>query len=201
MKSLKGIAKAKIAIRPRGSQAFLVTLAVVGGVSVVSGFGLLALGRPGGVAATTIGVSILVAACIGWLLSHREADLDGAHATTIVDQSSGVSVSTDSRVIAAPASIRGLAQLFEALAHRKPLPEPDGLVDAEGRPIPDSKETAVAEVQKINEELQEQTMSTIRQLAGDDPGVAQEQPQPLKPPIDSEAGSLNLPERDVDDER
>jgi len=57
-----------------------------------------------------------------------------------------------------------MERLFTAISHRAPLPEPDGLVDSQGNPIPNTESEAKNRVAKVNAEAQEITNLAIGAL-------------------------------------
>ena len=59
-------------------------------------------------------------------------------------------VSSDLRALDDISVRKVIADSVTAMAHRQPLPEPNGLVDADMRPIPDSAEEARQRVSETN---------------------------------------------------
>ncbi|ENG8027130.1 hypothetical protein ABVF67_004232 [Vibrio parahaemolyticus] len=89
-----------------------------------------------------------------WYKAQSDTDLESSVPTSISD-SRGTTVSTDARSLKSPELIQLLNNLFECAANREPLPEPDGLVDAVGQPIPNSKAAATEKVSQANQKAQE----------------------------------------------
>ncbi len=88
-----------------------------------------------------------------WFKAQSDTDLDSSVPTSISD-SRGITVSTDARSLKSPELIQLLNNVFECAANREPLPEPDGLVDKEGKPIPNSKMEATEKVVQANKRAQ-----------------------------------------------
>lgn len=197
MRESGNLPRTQIKVKPEGSHAFVVTFAVIGGVCLLTGFGLLGFGS-GLRAAVPIAIGLLleVGAYVAWWHSHRDVDLKGGPATTIIDRQTGMQVTTDTRAITTPKSVRQLASLFRSLAHRQPLPEPDGFVDEEGAPVPEAKADAVAKVESINAQIESDTMQLIGAIAGVGDEVKVEQPLTLEQPPDETVMKLNKPAED-----
>lgn len=102
-----------------------------------------------------------------WDKSRRDVDLVGARATKISDRSTGIEFTTDSRVIAAGGLdlLREISVMFQVMASRKPLPDPDGLVGDDGQPIPGTKDAAVLRANKVNRQALEATVKCVSALS------------------------------------
>lgn len=99
-----------------------------------------------------------------WYKAQSDTDLESSVPTSISD-SRGTTVSTDARSLKSPALIQLLYNVFECAANREPLPEPDGLVDAFGQPIPNSKAAATEKVDQANKKAQE-SVDTMQSILG-----------------------------------
>jgi hypothetical protein len=106
-------------------------------------------------------VLIFGVACAGasirlGFLSRRDQDLDAAHPTLIRETSEGqLELSFDPRTAPTLDAIETTAALLKS---RRPLPEPDGLVDEQGTGRDDEQAVAVAvaRVEQINHTALEQ---------------------------------------------
>lgn len=153
--------KAAVELTPGGSQVFLAIVAFIAAACLATGFFFLWHKPLLSVPPTVIGCAALYWACRGWLKAQHNADSAGAIPTTIVDRSRGVELQTDSRALSSAEAMKGLGNLFQAIGFREPLPEPDGLVNANGTPIPNSKNEAAARVARANGEAEQ----IIREVA------------------------------------
>lgn len=151
MNSFRTNLNASVNIKPKGSQSivFLLTIAFI--VCLVAGFVFTIWDKnywpPFGFA----GVLLLVVVIL-WLRSHRDIDTPPPPPTNIVsaDGTSVTSISTDSNLVSSIGGIEGLSSLLSIVVHRMPLPEPDGLVDNQGKPIPQTESEARDRVETAN---------------------------------------------------
>lgn len=99
----------------------------------------------------------------GWWKSQADVDSENAHPTSL-KLPDGTTISSDPRTIRDPQSIRHVLQLLEVSINRKPLPDADGLVDADLKVIPGSTESAQAATLQINNAVQAATNSLLDTL-------------------------------------
>jgi len=155
--------RARVDVLPVRSQVFLVVLALVGGMAVSAAAWLLGQDKPAGWAFLGLGLVVLCSALWGWTKSQVDVDLDQGHKTT-VNLPGGSEISTDSRLLRSPASLRLFSELLNGILERQPLPEPTGRVDVNLVPIPNSRLEAIEEVNQINNDVQASTSLAIDQL-------------------------------------
>jgi hypothetical protein len=72
------------------------------------------------------------------------------------------------------------------------LPEPDGLVDSSGAPLPDKKQEAIMQIKNINESTEKMTKEAISFIVGASNGEVIEQPL-LQEPGDDILIKTNAP--------
>lgn len=152
--------KAAVAVRPIKSQVFLVVLAIIGASCLAFGFFLLREYHSYAWLPMAVGAVILLVSCLGWLIAQKDTDLEAGLPTTITD-SKGFSLSTDTRTLNSPNKVMQLASLLTIIAQRQTLPEPEGLVDENGKPISGSKEEAKCRVADVNHMIQTSTNEVI----------------------------------------
>lgn len=152
--------KASVEVRPVRSQVFLVACAVVAGIAVVCGAGLLAFEHDSGWGFLGFAALLLFGGYWAWSKSQSDVDLHEAHPTQLA-LPDGTSLTTDSRTLRSPDGIQVFTQLCQDLLCRRPLPNPDGLVDSRAQPIPDSKDAALAITNKINSDTQATTNALL----------------------------------------
>lgn len=165
-----------IDLKPERSQVFVVTLALISAICLSVGFLFLWFKPEYSWVPLTVGLCIVAGSIYTWQESHKDIDLANATPTSISDKRSGVDITTDTRVLAAPEIVRHLERLFSSLSHRIPLPEPDGLVDNRGSPLPGKKQEAIERVQKVNEEAADLTKKAMIFMIGEKPVQSVEQP-------------------------
>lgn len=186
--------RASVDVRPARSQVFLVASAIVAGISVVCGASLFALGMATGWLFLIFAALVLGGGFSAWKKSQSDSDLEEAHPTNIT-LPDGMKLSTDSRTLRSPEGIDGLAKLLHELLCRRPLPDPDGLVDSNAQIILDSKGEAQSLVNKINNDTQATTDSLIDMLGLSDKTsyVTQEPVYPTdNSPADNILHGLNI---------
>lgn len=160
-----GLAKGLAALKPAKSQVVLTVLALGGLLLVWQGGALLADEKAGG---WMVGPGCLLLGAVfwGWLKSQPDVDLDKATQTKL-GLADGSHLTTDMRVLRDKGATENLATLLGALIERQPLPEPAGLIDAQGQIISDSGDAAKAQALAINKEVEAWKL----QVAGRLPGV------------------------------
>lgn len=94
---------------------------------------------------------------------QSDVDLDESHPTQLA-LADGTTLSTDSRILRSPEGVKAFAQLFQNIISRRPLPEPDGLVDENAQILPDSKAEALALASQINSQTQATTNALLDAL-------------------------------------
>lgn len=156
--------EAKFHMRPTHSQVFLVSTAIVAGISVICSTIIFVAGQPiGGSFFLFFAAVVLGGGYWAWIKSQSDVDLEHAQPTQIA-LPDGTEIITDSRTLRSIDGIRGLTQLCAEMLNRKPLPEADGLVDAKAQVIPDSKADAVAATDAINKATQGTTNALLDAL-------------------------------------
>jgi hypothetical protein len=144
---------AKVKIEPLKSQILLIILTIIAGLCLLIGFAFLWNDKPNSWIPLIIGVSLIGLIFYSWLKSQKDTDWENSVPTSFSD-SSGNSIVTDTRALMTPESIQALAKLFQILNFRRPLPEADGLIDDQGRLVPNSAKEALEKVTQTNKEAQ-----------------------------------------------
>ncbi len=155
MKRFNLILKAFVDVAPKGSQVVLVVLAFLCLVCLLTAFTFLFYE----IAHVWVPVSfaVLFTALIVWLWMRSQKEIDSppfvpAHMVAKHgDTELGLTV--DSRSIANRDLLADLEALLSMVRHRRPLPKPDGIVDATGAPIPKSQDTADERIKTVNEQV------------------------------------------------
>lgn len=155
--------KTAVEVRPTQSQVFLVGCLVLAGISLFAGAGLLSIEKSSGWVLIGFAVFSFVGTLFLWKSAQPDVDLQDNHPTHIA-LPNGTQVSTDSRTLRSPEALRGLTHVVTEVLHRRPLPEPAGLVDESGKIVPDSKEEAVSQVAQINSDVQRETNQLLDAL-------------------------------------
>lgn len=97
------------------------------------------------------------------VLTHKNTDLAGAHATVIEAQGRdvGVKIVADPRIAIASQEI---IPLITVLAKMTALPEPSGFVDKNLNPIPNTEQEAMQKVANINAEARTACIDAIANI-------------------------------------
>lgn len=122
---------------------------------------------------------VLVFLISGWLVwskSHKNIDMSGAEKTVISNAQSGVILSTDTRALNSSDNVQALARLISLMGHREPLPEPSGMLDSNGHPLPNSKADASRYIDQVNAAVQKETADVAKILSGSDRSELHGQP-------------------------
>lgn len=146
--------EALIKIVPKGSQVVLLALVFVLALCV-NGLISLMLENLNFWPLLGLVVMLLAAIVFLWLQSYRSVD-DGTLPPVDISVSDGTkSAKLSIHPRASPFSdqLKLLERAFSAMHNRKPLPDPDGLVDENGVPVPSSEVDARQKVDLVNEEL------------------------------------------------
>jgi hypothetical protein len=141
---------AALRLVPTKSQVFVLALTALGAASLLVSFALLAKGLQTWGVPFVSGWVCIAAAFYAWRRSHTDVDRHGAPPMMIKDSLTGVEASTDSRTLDNPAVRQLFSQLVSVMAHRAPLPPPDGLVGPDKRPIPGTQAEAIRRVEAVN---------------------------------------------------
>lgn len=155
--------KAQVNVRPVRSQVFLVAVAIVAAIAVICSAGLIALGLEIGWFFLLFAAFVLVGGYRAWSKSQSDIDLQEAHPTHIA-LPDGTNLTTDSRILRSPDGLHGIVQLCSEILCRRPLPDPDGLVDSSAQIIPGSKNAALAIASQINSATQATTNALVDTL-------------------------------------
>jgi len=144
--------KAQFRFAPLRSQVFVVTL-LLGGIAItLLSFSFLWNEKETWRIPCAIGLLMIGAAFVAWLLSHRDVDRRDTVPTTFASTRFGVTVSMDARSLDSDTSRRLFARLVNIATHRRPLPTPDGIVSSDMQPIPNSQAEAVHRAQAATAE-------------------------------------------------
>lgn len=156
--------EATFKIEPTRSQSVLVAAAVGGIITIICSMGLFVFDRAyAGIAFLLFAAAIFFFTFRGWFKSQSDVDLEQSHPTSIT-LPNGTSLTTDSRTLRSLDSLQGAVRLCEEVIHRKPLPEPTGLVDGKLQAIPNSGDQARTIQAEINKTTQEATNLLIDAL-------------------------------------
>lgn len=148
---------AKVGISPKLSHAFLSILLLLSLVPLLAGFVFLWFEKETAWIPFFIFILLLLLAVLGWLLTRKSIDMSNSIPTTLRDRNGNV-VTTDSRSLESSNAVTAIGSLLQTIGERKPLPEPDGLVDQTHKIIPDSKNEAVQKANMLNEEIEKESL-------------------------------------------
>lgn len=161
MSRLQAKLLASASIVPKGSHAVIVMLAIC----LIAGFCFLWF-KPVYSAAPFMFSVVFIAIIVPfWSVSHRNVDAHLSAPTSLAHLEGDrlTTLTTDPSSFKSPEGMRALERCLSMLQQRRPLPNPDGLVDESGSPIPESASKAVENIKAINElvkQIQEDIVST-----------------------------------------
>lgn len=145
-------ASAAVTVSANKSQSLIVILAVTMAIVCVIGCILVYVYNPLYWVLFVVAGVLLIACIILAVLTHKNTDLAGAHATVIeAGGAAGVKIVVDPRVDIAS---QKFVPLLTVLANMTTLPEPSGFVDKNLNPIHNTEQEAMQKVASINSEAQ-----------------------------------------------
>lgn len=109
-----------------------------------------------------VSILLLIVIILLWFLSRH--DIDGSSIPSVniftTDGTKSTTVSMHHRSIPEGDRLSAFLQVLSQVLNRSPLPEPDGLVDSDGEPVPESIDEAQQRVEAANNQS-EQIRSTV----------------------------------------
>ena len=192
--------EAQLRLVPAGSQVFVVAIAALGGASLLISFLFIWLAVTQWYIPLVAGCLLIALASTAFWRSQRDIDQHGAPPTTIRDKVAGLEITADMRLFGPDGGKQLIAQIVTAMAYRRQLPEPDGLVGIDGKPVPGSLDTARARVQAVNDQItdgEQQVAKVLKTNRGDTDESPIAQLPTVRPPDASSLRSSNLPPQAV----
>jgi len=167
--------KASFNFSPARSQVVLLSFAFIGGVSLCVSFWFLFKQLNTWYIPFLTGSALLCTAFLGWSRSRKDVDRDGASPFVVRVPGIGAEISSDIRALDQRPVKEMFAALVTAVAHQSKLPEPDGIVGPDLKPVPDSQLLAAERVKMANDEAEKRQAIILATLArrDADPPVAQ----------------------------
>ena len=142
-------------IHPIGSQVVIVVLSLVLAMCLYYGFRFLEL-KSEDIWVPFIAAAVLLISIIYlWLKSHKNVDAGPVTSSRFMAQIDDqiVLIETDPRTLESEDNISLFERILSTVRHRRSLPEPAGLVDDNGEPVPNSKGEAETIVKHSNERV------------------------------------------------
>ncbi|HFN3637528.1 TPA: hypothetical protein ACHFTR_002808 [Klebsiella aerogenes] len=194
-------ASAAVTVSANKSQSLIVILAVTMAIVCVIGCILVYVYNPLYWVLFAVAGVLLIACIILAVLTHRNTDLAGAHATVIeAGGAAGVKIVVDPRVDIAS---QKFVPLLTVLSNMTTLPEPSGFVDKNLNPIHNTEQEAMQKVASINSEAQLACSEAIANI------VSLPTSEPMSGPVISMAKSeqdglltqeyINIAKGDIED--
>ena len=158
--------KASANLTPKGSHVVVFSLVLMLGICLLAAFILIFFDKnywPPLIAA----VVILIVIVLLWFSSYEDIDSDSVPSVNISSSegSSSTMLSVHRRGIPNSEEFEMIVRAFSQLRHRSPLPNPDGLIDNTGSPIPNSVETAQERVRTANNQVEKAAGRTYAQFS------------------------------------
>lgn len=165
--------KTTVTLAPERSQVYVIGALVVSAACLLTSFAFVWYKHDMYWIPLLVGLAFAAASGYAWHKSHSNSDLNGGTPTTISASGDTVHLTTDTRALNSNESVHALEMLISVLCNRVQLPEPDGIIDAGGNPIPDSKALALELVRQANEEAERIKRDAARFITGTDMLVEQ----------------------------
>ncbi|MCY4003048.1 MAG: hypothetical protein OXF33_05010 [Rhodospirillales bacterium] len=156
MQKIKANVRASINVAPKGSQVVLISLVLVLFFCLACTIFSAPLGIERWV--PSVAAAILLIVIVGmWFSSAQHIDDASIPPFNVVssDGDTSTSISLNHKSLLALQDAQALEQLLSIVQHRKPLPEPDGLIDENGTLVPQSQSAAQERVEAINEQARQ----------------------------------------------
>ena len=144
--------RAYISLKPRGSHVVISFMTIIFAFCLATTF-FFAYADKNYILPLTFSNIILIVIIVFWSKSQKSIDAEPTSPARIVhrDGRNVTSITADPKLINSLESLQGLETILSMIVRRTPLPEPDGLVDKRGDPIPNSKSAARERVNVANE--------------------------------------------------
>ena len=138
---------------PRGSQVVIVSLVIVLGICLVGAMIFLYFRPLYSIPPFAICAILTILVVKFWSVSHKNIDALSSSPTSLTHYDRGrlTTFTTDPSTLRSPEGIDAFGRVLSMAQKRKPLPEPGGLVNAKGEPIPESNLEAVERIRLVNE--------------------------------------------------
>ncbi len=145
--------RASVDIVPKGSQVVVLSLVVVFALCLGCAFYFIWLGINYWPPLISAGIVFFVVVPF-WLLSHRRVDDRGAPPVelSMVDGSYSAMLKLPARGSSLNDQLEVIERSVSAMRSRQPLPQPNGIVDKSGNPVPKSQGEATRRVNAANDE-------------------------------------------------
>lgn len=146
--------KASVRIVPTGSHVVILSLVIVLGICLTFVYYLISNNQDYWPLLIFSGF-VLIVIVVFWLRSHRDIDISPDSMIEISKKNStgSKSISIPARGVLPVKKLEDLERIVSTMMYSSPLPEPDGLIDHQGNPIPDSSEEAKRRVLDANNQI------------------------------------------------
>jgi hypothetical protein len=183
MNPLSAKASLAIGLDARGSQQLVVLLGLSALSSLAVGFFFLWFTHPYTYIPFICSAGLVAASIYCHRKSQPMLDLAAAGATKLTNSATGMHVETSALTLSNPEAAATLERLVTNLAHRQPLPPPDGTTDASvtADQSDSAKLVAAKQVDSVNNKAQELHKATIAAISGHSVATEVELP-PVPPP-------------------
>ena len=188
--------RASANIIPKGSHVVIVALIILLAICLLTGF-LFLWFKPEhysySIPPFVFSVVFIILIAWFWFVSYKNIDshLSSPTSITLRDDDTYLALTTDASSIRTPEGIEALERCLSMARQRRPLPEPDGLVDEKGRPIPESNQEAIERIRALNNIVHEMSEMIFKhsEKTTKDEGVVQRRSE--HEPIPEEMIKLN----------
>ncbi|WNF47916.1 hypothetical protein RHP75_05645 [Pseudomonas sp. SG20056] len=160
----KAALTAKFSFLPRRSQIFVVTTILISAAAAFAGIIFQWYEKPGAAGPYSVAAIFALISSVGFLISHRNSDLADATQTQLRINRDEIIFSGDPRMPEHQRTLLAMSEAFAAMAHMRPLPAADGLIDSNGQPIPNSEAQAKLVIDAANEKASQLMIDSLAAL-------------------------------------
>ena len=146
--------KASVNLTPPGSHVVILSLISILGISLLAVF-VFVLYDENYWIPLTVSAVLLIVVVVFWFRSHRDIDHVSISPTTLstTDGNNSTTLSMHPRAKHSAEELAAMERIFSMMRNRSPLPDPDGLVDNKGEPIPNSQHDAQERIALTNDRI------------------------------------------------
>ena len=151
---------ASVSLTPPGSHVVISSLIAILGISLITTFAFVFYDENYWIP-LIVSTVILIVIVVFWLRSHRDIDHASITPTTLstTDGSNSTTISIHPRAKPPPEELAALERIISTVRNRSLLPDPDGLVDDKGQPVPNSQHDARERIASTNDRTRKELES------------------------------------------
>ena len=185
---------ASVSLTPPGSHVVILSLIAILGISLVATFAFVFYDANYWIP-LIVSTVILIVIVVFWLRSHRDIDHASITPTTLstTDGNNSTAISLHPRAKSSAEELAALERILSTMRNRSLLPDPDGLVDDKGQPVPNSQHDARERIASTNDRTRKEFESGFGHFREPDAGNRFEQSTLSDTPELGEIQEANFP--------